>query len=261
MAETELDRTHAAMEAASEDGAARLAFYHALADSQLFLLLVAEPEGDDIAPQTYEVDGAPHALAFDTEDRLAEFTGAIASYAALSGRTLAGMLAGAGAGLGLNLGVASSSILLPPEALVWLEQTLAEGGGTEGSLRPEALVPPENIPQPMLKALDAKLARAGGLASHACLVGTRYPGGEAGHLLVFINVAPGSEETLTRAVSEVLTFSATPTGPFDVGFAAEGSALAQRVEKVGLRIDLPKPDAPAQPSAPGSDPDTPPRLR
>ncbi len=261
MAETELDRAHAAMEAAAEDGAARLGFYHALADTQLFLLLVAEAVGDDISPQTYDVEGVPHALAFDTEDRLAEFTGAAAPYAALPGRTLAAMLAGAGAGLGLNLGVAPSSILLPPEALGWLNETLGQGDGAEGGARPDALTPPGNVPQSVLSALDAKLARAAGLASHACLAGTRYAGGETGHLLVFIGAVQGSEAALTRAVSEALTFSGVEAGTLDVGFADIGSALAQRVERVGLRFDLPKAEAPEPRAAPGSDPSRPPKLR
>ncbi len=261
MAETELDRAHAVMEAGAEDGAARLGFYHSLADTQLFLLLTAEPAGDDISPQTYDFEGVPHALAFDTEERLAEFTGAAVPYAALPGRVLAGMLAGAGAGLGLNLGVAPSSILLPPEALGWLHETLGQGGGAEGAARPDALTPPGNVPQSALSALDAKLARAGGLASHACLAGTRYAGGETGHLLVFIGAAPGSEAALTRAVSEALTFSGVEAGTLDVGFTDAGSVLAQRVERVGLRFDLPKADAPEPRAAPGSDPEKPPKLR
>ncbi|WP_113913178.1 SseB family protein [Roseovarius dicentrarchi] len=259
MAETDLDRTHTAMEAGG--GAARLGFYHALADAQLFLLLLAEPEGDDIAPQTYEVDGVAHALAFDTEERLAEFTGAAAPYAALPGRVLAGMLAGAGVGLGLNLGVAPSSILLPPEALTWLNDTLGQGGGAEAGARPDALTAPGNVPQAVLAALDAKLARAGGLASHACLAGSRYAGGETGHLLIFIGAALGAETALTRAVSEALTFSGIEAGTLDVGFAEVGSALAQRIERVGLRFDLPAPEAPQTLAAPGSDPSKPPKLR
>lgn len=260
MTETELDRAHAAM-AADEEGAARLAFYHALADAQLYLLLSEEAQGADISPQTYDLEGAPHALAFDTEDRLAEFTGAIAPYAALPGRTLAGMLAEAGAGLALNLGVASSAILLPHEALAWLAGTLGQGGGTESGARPEALTPPREVPEALLRALDAKLARASGLASHACLTGARYAGGEAGYLLVVVGAAEGAETALTRAVSEALTFSGVEAGALDVGFAPAGSALAERAARVGLRFDLPHLEAPEAPAAPGSDSEKPPKLK
>ena len=261
MTETALDRAHAAMEAASEDGAARLAFYHCLADTQLFLLLTEEPTGDHVSPRTFEVEGAAYALAFDDEARLAGFTGGPAPYAVLPGRTLAGMLAAEGAGLGLNLDAAPSSILLPPEALGWLAETLGQGGGDEAGAQIEAVSAPEGVPQALLTALDAKLARAEGLASHACLAGARYAGGASGHVLMFIGAAPGAEPALTRAVSEALTFSGIEAGALDVGFAEVGGQLAQRLERVGLRFDLPQATAALQRAAPGSDPSRPPKLR
>lgn len=260
MSKTALDRAHAAMDCAPEDGASRLGFYHCLADTQLFLLLSEEPEGDHVTPRTFEVDGATYALAFDDEERLAGFTGAPAPYAVLPGRTLAGMLAAGGAGLGLNLDVAPSSILLPPDALSWLAETLGQGAMAEEAARPETVNAPEAVPQALLAALDAKLARAGGLASHACLAGARYTGGAMGHVLFFIGATPGAEGALTRAVSEALTFSGIEAGALDVGFADEGSALAGRLERVGLRFDLPQ-AAVVTRAAPGSDPDKPPKLR
>ena len=45
---TPLDTVHAAMEAAPQDDAARLRFYERLADSELFLLLTEEAQGDNI---------------------------------------------------------------------------------------------------------------------------------------------------------------------------------------------------------------------
>lgn len=261
MTETALDRAHAAMDASPEDGAARLGFYHCLADTQLFLLLSEEPKGDHVTPRTVDVDGATYALGFDDEARLARFTGAPAPYAILPGRVLAGMLAAGGAGLGLNLDVAPSSILLPPDAVSWLAETLEQGGGTEENARPESVSAPEGVPQALLAALDAKLARAEGLASHACLAAARYASGATGHVLFFIGATPAAEGALTRAVSEALTFSGIEAGALDVGFAEAESALAERLERVGLRFDLPQVEAPAPRPAPGSDPEKPPKLR
>lgn len=261
MIETALDRAHAAMEAAGEDGAPRLAFYHCLADAQLFVLLAEEAGSGDAAPRTFEVDGEVYALAFDDEARLAKFAAGPAPYAVLPGRTLATILAGQSAGLGLNLDAAPSSILLPPEALSWLAETLGQGGGDEAGAQIEAVTAPEGVPEALLSVLDAKLARAEGLASHACLAGARYVGGASGHVLMFIGAAEGAESALTRAVSEALTFSGIEAGALDVGFADSGSALAQRLEKVGLRFDLPKASAPLQRAAPGSDPSRPPKLK
>jgi hypothetical protein len=90
------------MEAAPDDEALRLRFFDRLAGAELFLLLEAEAGGGAITPRTFPVDGTPFVLAFDTEERLAAFSGGIAPYAALSGRALAPMLAAEGLGLALN---------------------------------------------------------------------------------------------------------------------------------------------------------------
>ena len=104
-----------AMEAGGE--AERLRYYQTLAAAELFLLLEAEAEEDDVVPQAFEVEGRTFVLAFDTEERLAEFAGAEAHYVALSGRAVAEMLAEAGLGLGLNLESGPQAALLPNEAM------------------------------------------------------------------------------------------------------------------------------------------------
>ena len=141
---TALDMAHTAMEAAPDDTAARLAFYHRLAGSELHLLLEAEPEAssDTVTPQVFEVEGAAYALAFDSGARLAAFAGAPAPYAALPGRTLANMMAAGGIGLGLNLDVAPSAILIPPDALAGLRATLGGDDPVPAPTRPGGVGPP-----------------------------------------------------------------------------------------------------------------------
>ena len=89
---TVLDEAHAAMVAAPENGAARLRFYERLADSELFLLLERESDGESIEPQVFPLEGGPVVLVFDRELRLGEFLGKPAPYAALSGRQAAKLL-------------------------------------------------------------------------------------------------------------------------------------------------------------------------
>ena len=122
--ETSLDIAHAAMEAAPNDDAARLRFYERLADNELFLLLTKEADGDQINPEIFDLCDASFVLVFDRIERLAQFVGKRAPYAALSGRVIAQMLAGQGIGLGVNLEVATSQMLIPPEAVSWLCDTL-----------------------------------------------------------------------------------------------------------------------------------------
>jgi hypothetical protein len=259
---TPLDQAHAAMEAAPEDGAARLRFYDRLAACEMFLLLEAEAEGDRVRPALFPVEGQNFALVFDREERLVEFVGKAAPYAALSGRRLAEMLAGQAIGLGVNLGVAPSSILIEATSVDWLAVTLTEAP-EEVTARPEEITTPAGVPEALLTALDARLAAAEGLARMAYLVGATHAGGHQGHLLAFIDPVPGAEPALARAVGAALTFSGIEAGSLDVGFFRASDPVAARLARVGLRFDLPEaPKVEHVPgSAPGMDPDAPPRLR
>lgn len=257
---TPLDHAHAAMEAAPQDSAARLRFYDHLAASELFLLLEREAEGDQISPRVFELETGPVVLVFDREARLAQFAGQIAPYAAMSGRVLTGMLAGQGIGLGLNLEVAPSAILLPAEAVTWLQGQLQERP-EEGEARPSEVRAPAGMPETLLAALDRKLATAAGLAANAYLVGVTYADGRRGHLLAFIDQVPGAEPALAQAVHEAILFSGIEAGSLDVAFFPAADGIAPQLAKVGLRFDLPKPTEAPGPKPPGMDPTAPPKLR
>ena len=259
---TLLDAAHAAVSADPENEALRLRFFEQLADGEMVLLLDREAIGDSLEPKVFDLEDGPVVLVFDREERLASFTGGIAPYAALPGRVIAGLLKGQGIGLGVNLGVASSSMLLPPEAMDWLAETLDETPEEiEAAL--DRFLPPA-VPSAVVAALDAKLARAGGLAVAALLTGVIYRDGRRGHLLAILDAAPGAEGPLARAMGEALVFSGVEAGELDVVFLAGASPTALAIARVGLRFDLRASDGPAAssaPSAPGIDPSRPPNLR
>ncbi|MBY5986497.1 SseB family protein [Roseovarius atlanticus] len=254
---THLDRAHAAMEAGDE--AARLRYYQTLAAAELFLLLEAEAQEDDVVPQAFEVEGQTFVLAFDTEERLSGFAGDAAHYVALSGRAVAEMLAEAGLGLGLNLEAGPQAALLPNAAMVWLAETLAEGP-EEVEAQPQSFHPPKGLPEELVTALDARLAAAGGLAELAYLVGVTYENGTTGHLLGVVDAVPGADTAIARAVSDVLALSGLEAALLDVGFFRSTDPAAARMALVGLRFDLPKPEETVRP-APGTDPGKPPKLK
>lgn len=256
---TFLDAAHAAVSADPGNEALRLRFFERLADGEMVLLLEREPVAGRLEPRVFALEDGPVVLIFDREERLAAFTGGIAPYAALPGRVIAAMLKGQGIGLGVNLGVAPSAMLLPPEALDWLAETL-EAGPEATEAVPEAFVAPR-VPEAVVAALDAKLARAGGLAVAAVLAGVTYRGGRRGHMLGFLDAVPGAEAALARAMSEALVFSGAEEGELDVVFLTSGEVAADAMGRVGLRFDLPKHQAPTAPGAPGTDPARPPKLR
>lgn len=259
---TLLDTAHAAMEAAPDDETARLRFYDRLAEAELFVLLQSESDGEQITPEVFDLSDNSFVLAFDREDRLTTFTGRPSPYVALSGRAISGMLAPNGLGLGLNLEVAPSSILIPPEAVAWLSDTLSTAP-QEMQQKVEKVFPPKGLPEDFVTALDAKLATATGLADMAYLVGATYQDGGQGHLLGFVDAIPGAESALARAVSEALIFSGLEAAALDVAFFRASDPVAPVLAREGLRFDLPQPVEPTLTpgAAPGMNPDNPPILK
>ena len=262
MIETPIDKAHAAMQAAPEDDKARLRFYERVGDAELFLLLLEEPNGDDIAPQVITLPEATFVLAFDTEDRLSEFVGETAPYAAVSGRIIAAMLAGQKIGVGLNLEVAPSAILLPPEAIAWLSSTLGHGPD-EVEERVTEFTAPTGLPEALLTALDEKLSTTAGLAQSAYLVGVVYESGARGHMLGFVDALEQAQPALAKAASEALTFSGVEAGAMDVGFFNGSDATTAQLARAGLRFELPQAQELQQLTmkAPGMDPAKPPKLK
>jgi hypothetical protein len=258
---TPLDTAHAAMEAAPDDDATRLAFYERLGDGELFLLLEAEAEGETITPQTFDIGTGEIVLVFDRQERLTAFTGEATPYAALSGRVVAQLLAGQGLGLGLNLEVAPSSFLMDADGVTWLAETLGHAPN-EVEAKIEEVSAPIGLPETLITAIDTKLATATGLALCAYLVGVKYNGGSNGHLLGFVGAFPDAEGALAQAAGEALTFSGIEAGAMDVGFFDANDPITPRLARVGLRFDLPQPADVQQVEfqAPGSDPAKPPML-
>lgn len=258
---TPLDTAYAAMSDASEDDAARLRYYGELCGTLFFVLLERAVTGAEApTPRSFAVDGATYVLAFDTEERLADFASGPAPYAEVPGRRIAELLAENGAtGLAVNLGAASGN-LLPPEVVGWLAETFAAAPAVTEAQVAEVMAP-RGLPEALITALDRTLARAAGLAQAAVLAGVRYHGAGQGHLMVVIDAVPGAQEVLARAVSEALVFSGVEAGAIDVVFVPGDAPLALRAGRVGLRFDLPQPEAASPRPAPGSNPDKPPILR
>jgi len=260
---TALDNAFAAMQTQGGDqDAARLRYYQLLADSELFVLLDHEASGAEISPKIFDVAQGRFVLGFDSEDRLSEFVGDVAPYAAMSGRVLAQMLGGQGIGLGINLEVAPSSFLIPVDAVDWLNQTLAQAPD-KIEARISGFGTPKGLPDGLVSALEAKLAPAGALAQALYLVAVTYDGGGQGHLLGIVGAPEAAQDALAKAAGEALTFSGVEAGAMDVGFFAVGEGIALRLAEVGQSLDLPLPKTRTTPNriAPGSDPDKPPILK
>lgn len=253
---THLDRAHAVMMARPDDEEARLSFYALLADTELFLLLDKPADGERIDPRLVELEGVNYVLAFDTAERLTGFAGGGAAYAGMSGRILAQMLSDAGAGLGLNLEVAPSAILLPHEAMVWMGDALSAAPEQAAPVGAIGALDGPDIPEVMLHALDAKLARAAGLAKTAYLCGRE----DGSMMLAILGAQEPAQAALAKAANEALVFSGLEDVTLDVAFFNDNPKLRAQLSQAGLRFDIPEPQKPEM-ITPGSDPEKPPKLR
>lgn len=256
---TPLDQAFAQMDADPDATTARLGFYETLLMAELFLPLDGPAEGGKIRPKTFPLESGETALAFDHETRMAAFLGDGVDYLTVSGRQLVGMLTGQNLALGLNLGDAPSATLLPVEALDWMAQ-MAANSAEVADRKPLECRTPFSLPKGLAEALDRKFATAAGLADRALLADVTYEGGETGVLLAVVDALPQAEGALRQAISEAVSFHAEEV-VLDVVFMTAGDPAIAPLSRKGLRFDFPKPETAQAVTAPGMDPERPPKLR
>lgn len=251
MAETPLARAVRLHLLRPEDDTARLRLFEVLSGAELVLPLAAGAEagGEDVTPETLDLEGVAHVVAHDGLGGLAGEEPR--PTATLSGLALAQMLEGQGAGLALRLGGMGEPFLVAPEALAWLARSLAEGP-EQVQARPLALHPPRGLPASLLTALDRRLAQGEGLARAAWLAGVDWSDGTRGYLLAFVGTRPGAEEPLAGGINAAVSLSEAEGVRLDVTFLTEGDPVIARLARVALRFDLESPEPP---------PGGPPRLR
>lgn len=250
-----------------DDARLRLAMHAELSRAELFVLLDTEVSGDTLAPRIFDLSDGPAVLAFDSEMALADFAGAATPYAALPGRVLVAMMAGAGAPLALVVNPdCAHAAFLPPDALAWLAETLAAPAPDEARAVPEEFAAPDLPPAVLdllVPALERRLSGTPGLAQ-AVLAGVRWRDGARGQALALAGLPEAAQAAVARAVAEALALSGLEAGSLDVifppapameGIAAVGLALAPRP------FAMPDDQVLTPGANPGMDPASPPKLR
>ncbi len=260
---TPLDQAHERMTQDPENQALRLRFYQRLVECELFMLLEAEPADDRISPATFALDESNFVLVFDSEERLASFTGQPSPFAAMPGRRVVEMLRGHRTGLAVNPDVAPSSILLPPDVINWINEVLEAARIEETAQRPTVLLPPLDPGVEFLQALDARLAGAAGLAEWAALAQIQDDGGTRTPVLAFVGASTGARETLQQIARDIVAFSANEI-QLNLLFLEPDDPLCGPLRKTALVFELPQPAMPGDSlpkEGPGMNPDLPPRLK
>ncbi len=249
---TPLDTAHAAMVADDSNDRARLKFFERVLESELILAL-DEEAAETLSPTLLDTGAGQLALAFDRDDRLAEYAPGSA-YAAVPGRVLIETLAAADLGLGLNLDVAPSAWVLTAEDVARLA-TLTDTAPAEAQDHLDNISPPEGLSHRLIETLGDKLAKAEGLAEDAYLVTATSASGAKSLMLGFVGTVDGADGALAKAVGEALTFSGEEIS-LDVVHAPVGSPLAGALGRQGVRIAVPKAEVPERKA-----PEGPPKLR
>jgi hypothetical protein len=255
MTDTPIDLAHRAQEAAPDDPAARLRLYERVLDAELLLVLTAQPAKDaPFQPVTLDLADGPFVLAFDRDERLADFLGEPAPFAVFSGRRVVALLAGQATGLALNLGAPSATIL-DPETVGWLAE-MAGHAPAETAARASRFARPA-APAPLLSALGPKLAAMADRIASAHLVEAHYPDASARLLLVLAGTPEPDRLGIAAAIAAAVRFSGPEGVSLDVTFLEPGNPRHTAAARTGLRLDLP---SPPERRGPGMDPDRPPRL-
>ena len=255
---TPLDTAHTEAEA---DEARRPRFWSRLLETELFVALEDEADGETIRPVILDTEDGRIALAFDREVRLVEFMEGASEFAAMSGRRLVKMLVEQDIGLALNLGGTPSETILPVDALRWAVEQL-----TDLTVVREAAVRevsrPQGVPEALLSAIAEKLPTLEGLAKESWLVGVTYRDGTRGHMLAIVDALPPAKDAIADALSEALRLSGLDAGQLDIVFMDEGAKALPSLRAKGLGFEIPQPQETVREfTAPGTDPSKPPILR
>ena len=254
MSDTPIDLAHRAQAEDPEDAALRLRLYERVLDAELLLVLADAPEGRTSAPLTLDLAEGPFVLAFDRDDRLADFIGEPAPFAVLSGRQAVARWPGAGSGSPSTSGRPPRRCSTPRRSTGWREWRRTRRSRRRRG--PAASTAP-GVPAALLSALGPKLAAMADRLAGAHLVEAHYPDASA-HLLLLLAGTPEPDRPgMAAAIAEAVRFSGPEGVALDVAFLEPGDPRHAAAERVGIRLDLPRP--PPRPG-PGMDPARPPRL-
>ena len=102
-----------------------------------------------------------------------------------------------------------------------------------------------------------------GLAEAALLAQVRYASGVQSHALLIVGADEAAQPALAAAIAEGLQLSGLDAAALDVLFQTAEHPITAVFARNGLRFDIPEPAMHeiVEISAPGSDPDKPPKLR
>ncbi|MGB0799441.1 MAG: SseB family protein [Planktomarina sp.] len=258
---TSLQAAFEAMTRQPDDQARRITYLERLVDAELTLALEGDDtSGDNVSPKVLADHDHTYVLAFEGEDRLATYFGDETQCLTLSGRNLVSMLTETGLGIAMNAEKLSDAFLVDPESVAWLSNVINDSAEeTEENI--VQVFPAPEISTAHFTMLSQKLAAAQGLADYACLATADYGSDRLVPLIFIVGANPGAHVALTKSFAEFRGFAAEEGATWDIGFCEPDAEILTKLLRVGIKIDIPKPEPAITPKVPGADPNKPPILK
>lgn len=259
MAPSDLQQAQIASVAEPEDEQLRTAFYARLVETEFCLLLSEAATNEQMTPNLYTEGDNRYVIAFEDEGDLLEFNQEAAHFAALPGRALVQMLVGHDVGLLINGNDLEKSILLSTKHISWLAETLSQAPQERSGALSDILAP-EPIKAEHRAAIQDQLHKCAGLLVEAYHITVVEQEQNQRQTLIFSGTTEASAKQIAQMIQDVVSFQDDPSLDLDVAFLDFRAPIMQHIRQIGSAFDVPFPEAPATPKAPGSDPDNPPKL-
>ncbi len=231
----------------------------AIARSELFVATTTEVMGSDFDPMLVSFGEEPYIAVFDSAAKLSDFEGASGHFVSVSGRAIAQMLVGQNIGVVLNPKSHSWSHVLDVETLEWMAE-LDRFELIEDDLNELTIQPISQGATELVQALDEVLPAAMGLASCVFLVEVSADGSRHS-AAIFCDAKSDAHSVLKQLIQEMVLYSGQIQSELSVGFVQSDSPQYSTFVRQGLRLDIPQPKRAATITAPGMDPQKPPKLR
>lgn len=257
-----LDTAYANMQNPDGDETAELRFYETFCDCVLTVLIVEDEAQDKIQFDIFETSQGALVLAFDSEDRMAEFIEKPTGFINMPGRELLQMLSDQQLGIGLNLAVAPSSQILEKATLDWVRDVI----GSESMVKMDkisSLKPATNISPSLSQNLAMRLQAFYGFVESVLICDVTYEDGYAGTAFFVLNCDPDTEANLFAMLMETQRFSSRDDSEIAIQFIQTNSPNIDDIRAVAQEVKpLPRSaKSISTPKAPGRDPAKPPKLR
>ncbi len=225
----------------------------------LLRVLLEESDAKDPDMEVFAISDGKFVLAFDTDENFSAFVDRPRLCSRITGRDLLKALAGKNIGVIVNANAIEGAAFLTPEQVSWAlemsDQSLEIHVSTNSS------VARANPSDEVLDIIQRNFNELGGFVDAAYLCNIQDDQGNEALTLALVNCAAEAQLTALLTASDMSRFN--PKTAVAIALVEAGSEIEQKLQQIGVRIEFKVKPQPVSltATAPGMDPDRPPKLR